>query len=581
MSLAIALAEQHGSCACVLGAGVSVDADVPTGWGIQQDLLRRLYQQETEEAAPGEAELAVWVTGSGYDKLGYASVLELIAPDAAIRRGILSGYFEGVQPGPAHELLADLAAAGFVKVFITTNFDRLLEQALRARGIEPVVVSDDATLATAPKREHAPVFIVKAHGDYMQETIRNTAAELAELDPELAQELRRIADNYGLIVIGWAGRDAALAEILRRRNSRYGMWWLSIVDPPEEDTQAVIETTGARTVVRSGAGVFLAELKRRLDVHAMYETGDDPGTVYDEMLALVKGRDEVAIDEMLRHERYAFESTLETMIAEHANQTSEAAIKDGWSQLEPATDRRIASLIPLALHSPGLLNIEIIAMANWATARRPRDGLGTWLDSFQFPFWIIGMTLGGLAVRLERFGALRAILTATWADPNNYKTQFTGGGPGELGRMVANIYGPEPQSGSWIFREWQWLITRLPKKEWLAGRYPEWLRREKEPWTSFVEFAVLLNIALGINEQGPLIAWWSLDKQTASRFLRQLGGDARMRLAVADGLGIDLTTFDEKAPEVIEKSVPMQGTMIFPSDLPAAANVLRTGNGGW
>lgn len=575
MSLAIALAEAPGSCACLLGAGVSVDADVPTGWGIFQDGLRRLYQQESETStAPTEEELAAWLEEKGYDILGYSSLLDLITPDPAVRRQMLAGYFDGVDPGPAHELLAELAATGIIKVFITTNFDRLLEQALRARGIEPVVVSDEATLKAAPKREHADVFIVKAHGDYMQETIRNTPSELAELDAELAAELQRIADNYGVLVIGWSGRDAALAEILRKRNSRYGIWWLSITDPPEDETQALIETVGSRTIVRAGAAVFLAELKRRLDVHAQYETGDDPGTVHDEMLALVKHGDAVAVDEMLRRERYAFESTIEMVIAAHSQDGSEAAIKDGWSKVGPATDRRIGSLVPLALHRPDLFGTEIGGMVTWASSARPRNGLDAWLQSWQFPFWIIGMTIGGLAVRLERFAPLNAIVSASWTDLSGYTTPFLQG-PGELGDKVANIYGPEPRSRGWIFPAWQWLITELPKKEWLASRYPEWLRRDREPWTSFVEFALLLDIGLGILHVRALVGWWTIDQPTAKQFAQRLHRDARLRLAVADGLGLDLTTFDEKGPEVLENGHALQGG--FPTDVKETANALKTG----
>jgi hypothetical protein len=575
MSLAIALAEAPGSCACLLGAGVSVDADVPTGWGIFQDGLRRLYQQESEtNTAPTEEELTAWLVGRGYDILGYSSLLDLITPDPAVRRQMLAGYFDGVDPGPAHELLAELAATGVIKVFITTNFDRLLEQALRARGIEPVVVSDDATLKAAPKREHSDVFIVKAHGDYMQETIRNTPSELAELDPELAAELQRIADNYGVLVIGWSGRDAALAEILRKRNSRYGMWWLSITDLPEDETQALIETTGSRTIVRAGAAEFLAELKRRLDAHAQYQTGDDPGTVHDEMLALVKHGDAVAVDEMLRRERYAFESTIEAVIATHVQDGSEAAVKDGWSKVGPATDRRIASLVPLALHRPELFGREIGGMVTWASSARPQNGLVAWLESWRFPFWIIGMTTGSLAVRLERFAPLHAIVAASWTDPNGYNTPFLYV-PGELGQKVANIYGPGAGPGGWVFPEWQWLITELPKKEWLASRYPEWLRRDREPRTSFVEFALLLNIGLGILHERPLVGWWTIDQSTAKQFAQRLHRDARLRLEVAEGLGFDLSTFDEKGPEALENSHALQGG--FMTDVKETANALKTG----
>jgi hypothetical protein len=234
VSLAVGLAESPGSCAFLLGAGVSVDAGIPTAWDIRQDGFRRLYQQETgSEQAPTEQQLGAWLQEAGHEDLDYSSLLSEIAPDPAIRRELLAGYFKGAQPGPAHEHLADVAAAGVARVFITTNFDRLLETALIARGIEPVIVSDDATLKNNPRREHADVFIVKAHGDYTQETIRNTPSELEALSPVLTTELRAIVDHYGLLVVGWKGSDRALAEIIRQRTpSRYGVWWLSRADPP-------------------------------------------------------------------------------------------------------------------------------------------------------------------------------------------------------------------------------------------------------------------------------------------------------------------------------------------------------------
>jgi hypothetical protein len=281
VSLSVAFAEAPGACAVLLGAGVSVDAGVPTAWDIREDGMRRLYQLETQlEEEPDDDELAEWLRDHGYDDLGYSSLLDLIAPDPAVRRELLAGYFDGVDPGPAHERLAEFVAAGVLRVLVTTNFDRLLERALVSRGIKPVVVSDDATLKAAPRREHAPVFIVKAHGDYLQETIRNTPSELAELDPGLTAELRAIVDHYGLLVIGWSGSDPALAEIVRgRSSSRYGAWWLARTDPPKEPARTLIETTGARLIVRqAGAGDFLGGLSRRAAVYSAHESGDDPGS---------------------------------------------------------------------------------------------------------------------------------------------------------------------------------------------------------------------------------------------------------------------------------------------------------------
>ncbi len=80
--------------------------------------------------------------------------------------------FEGVEPAATHGRLANLAERGLIKVFITTYFNRLLEHALQSRGTEPVVVTCDADLQTAPSREHATCYVLRPHGDYLQQTIR-------------------------------------------------------------------------------------------------------------------------------------------------------------------------------------------------------------------------------------------------------------------------------------------------------------------------------------------------------------------------------------------------------------------------
>ncbi len=100
VSLSVALAEAPAACAVLLGAGVSKDAGVPTAWEIRQDGMRRLYRLEaSSEDTLRDDDLDEWLHEHGHDGLGYSSLLNLIAPDPAIRRQLLAGYFEGVEPG--------------------------------------------------------------------------------------------------------------------------------------------------------------------------------------------------------------------------------------------------------------------------------------------------------------------------------------------------------------------------------------------------------------------------------------------------------------------------------------------------
>jgi SIR2-like domain len=470
VSLAVALAEAPGTCACLFGAGVSIDAGVPTAWEIRRDGFRRLYQQETGATeSPSDEQLGEWLKQNGHEHLDYPEVLDVIAPDRAIRRALLAGYFDGAEPGEAHERLADLAASGIIRVFITTNFDRLLEQALAARGVHPVVVSDDATLGAAPSREHAPVFIVKAYGDYMQETIRNTTEELSELPAGLTDELRLIVDRHGLLVLGWKGSDPAVGEIIRGRSpSRYGVWWLSRSETLAEPGRTLAEAVSSRVIVRpSGAGSFLAELASRVGTFTLHESGDDPGSVHDQVLNLVKRGEDVELDGLLRREQDALASAFEQVRADYSNrQPEDKVIAAAWGTLGIATDRRLASLIPLAIYRPELLKAEIERDAARASNAQLRDGYEAWLKPWRLSFWVIGMALGALSLSLRRYAALGPISSATWREPSGHPVDYVGH-PGDLGEWVAKKYGPQTANG-WIFAAWNWLGQDLGEKEWLA-----------------------------------------------------------------------------------------------------------------
>ena len=268
VSLAVALSEAPGSVALFLGSGVSVDAGIPTGWDICVDGVQRLRRLEEGDVEPLDADaVATWFVGTGRGDFNYSRLLDDLVPDPATRRTYFAGYFEGASPGATHEHVADLVASGFVRVVVTTNLDRMLEQALAARGVDAVVVSDDASLATMPCREHVDCFLLKAHGDYQQETIRNAPGLLAELAPGIAAELQAVLDRYGVVLVGHSGNDEAIRRALLARSSRYGLWWLSRGDPPRSPIPELLERTAGRAIIRASASEFFDDLKGRLAVY--------------------------------------------------------------------------------------------------------------------------------------------------------------------------------------------------------------------------------------------------------------------------------------------------------------------------
>ncbi|WP_419706522.1 SIR2 family protein [Promicromonospora sp. NFX87] len=234
--LATAMHAQPGVYAVLLGSGVSTGAGVPTGWGIVNELVRRVAAQEGPEAeADAVADAEAWWVGRFEEQLGYSSLLQKLAPTAPTRQAILESFLEPkagedvepIRPSRAHEALAQLVKRGVVRVIVTTNFDRLMEQALHAAGVEPQVISRPSAAVGMRPLAHAPATVIKLHGDYKDTDSLNTDEELALYPEAWTALLQQILDEYGLLISGWsADWDTALVgEIEKAPGRRYPMYW--------------------------------------------------------------------------------------------------------------------------------------------------------------------------------------------------------------------------------------------------------------------------------------------------------------------------------------------------------------------
>jgi hypothetical protein len=210
LALALGIDARPGAYALLLGSGISQAAGIPTGYEITLDLVRRLATARDERAA-AEPDPAGWYRATFGEEANYDTLMEALAPTEAMRAALLRGYFEPTAeerergeklPTPAHRAIARLARAGAVRVLLTTNFDRLLEQALEAEGEVPAVAYTPDMVAGMLPLAHAPCTLVKLHGDYLDTRLRNMPAELATYPPALNRLLDQVFDEYGLLVCG-------------------------------------------------------------------------------------------------------------------------------------------------------------------------------------------------------------------------------------------------------------------------------------------------------------------------------------------------------------------------------------------
>lgn len=133
----------------------------------------------------------------------------------------------GRQPGTTHRFLAFLTPILHLRLFLTVNFDNLLEQALRLEGLKPVVyeVSRDSPLPH-PTLVQKELSVVKLHGG----TFGLRVGE--ELDQPLNDNSKKRLENYlpespALLVMGVGGWDRRIrdfVEVVTRRPGARVYW---------------------------------------------------------------------------------------------------------------------------------------------------------------------------------------------------------------------------------------------------------------------------------------------------------------------------------------------------------------------
>lgn len=145
----LATALRGGECVVFVGAGFSRDARVPDYDALIGALAEQLGETVTDRHVDSYLDWAQWHRD---------------ARGPAEQHALMRRFYEETeaQPTLAHYLLTGLP----VSYFITTNYDSLLEQSLRAQRREPETVITQQEIARTGRRQGT--YVVKFHGDPSQ-----------------------------------------------------------------------------------------------------------------------------------------------------------------------------------------------------------------------------------------------------------------------------------------------------------------------------------------------------------------------------------------------------------------------------
>jgi hypothetical protein len=277
LSLAFALEASPGAYALLLGSGVSRSAGIPTGWEITLDLIRQIADASNEDCG---ADPEAWFEATFHELATYDRLLDLLCVTSTERMNRLRRYFEPSpddqeaatkQPTAGHKAIAKLVQDRAIRVIVTTNFDRLVENALEHIGIIPATAYGPDDAEGMLPLAHSGCTVVKVHGDYLSTKLKNTPDELAHYDPRLNRLLDQILDEYGLIVCGWsADYDVALREAISRcPTRRFATYWSNRgVHLPGPHASRLIELRRASIISIQDADTFLTSLDEKVSAIA-------------------------------------------------------------------------------------------------------------------------------------------------------------------------------------------------------------------------------------------------------------------------------------------------------------------------
>ena len=271
VALAGGLFDSPGVYAVLVGSGMSSDAGIPTGWKVAQELVRRVARDHRVDIDETGLKPEEWWAQQGYGELSYSNLVEGLASTELARRDLLRGFFEptpdnAIEPTPAHRSLAQLCAMGLVKVIITTNFDPLIERALADENLSPQVISSESQVHGMRPLHHAPLTVIKVHGDYALPELKNTDLELSNFGPAMNELLDEVFDRFGLISVGWSATwDRALREAMERRATRrYPTYYAAHGGRLSEAAERLTTQQEMHVINISGANAFFGDLVDRV-----------------------------------------------------------------------------------------------------------------------------------------------------------------------------------------------------------------------------------------------------------------------------------------------------------------------------
>jgi len=269
-------------CAMLIGAGCSRSSEIPTGWGVIERLRKltfldytpngkdyKINQFEIDESKfsklhssfqefyiskeselrksiegelKGEYEFPEYLTKhinttENFDAIEnvfsdrlYGYWFQEYSEDPRERQRFIEHLIDKSEPSGSYILLSHIIASGRLSTIFTTNFDDLINDCLiKFTSTKPRVIAHNEISSYINPLSRRPS-IIKLHGDFLFENIKNINEETQILGSNMVDKLNESVKNrLDIVVIGYSGSDNSIMDALveLKKKSPFGLYWCS------------------------------------------------------------------------------------------------------------------------------------------------------------------------------------------------------------------------------------------------------------------------------------------------------------------------------------------------------------------
>lgn len=301
----------HPNFTLFLGAGASISSGIKSAWGMIEEWRASyidMYDLTTLEEQP-------W-----YDKTAeYSELFEALYDQPTQRREYIENCIIDAKPSWGYVYLANLLQKKHFNTIFTTNFDDLINESCYAfsNKLRPVVCAHDSSIKNIRLTSNRPK-IIKLHGDFLFDNIKNTVRELESLEDNMRSKFRQYASEFGMIVIGYAGNDRSIMDTLNTLLHSgtafpHGIYWCIRKDSePSDDVKNLARFPRFHLVEIDSFDDFVAELHHELGC----ELQDEVANPYSALAAKLDDTFMISEDECEQERSYVIQKDL-SLLKEH------------------------------------------------------------------------------------------------------------------------------------------------------------------------------------------------------------------------------------------------------------------------